>query len=137
MCRSGNPAGLEDKVAKRITNGNKLIENLKASPDPTPYADSILAAARYNKLRILEAHISYYSDTQGVRAQKINQSDIASGRSALHYLSYMGNSSMIQLLGATDQMKMFYLDSRDRTCMHYAAIKGKTSLINTIFLLFK
>ena len=58
-----NPAGLEDKVAKRITNGNKLIENLKASPDPTPYADSILAAARYNKLRILEAHISYYSDT--------------------------------------------------------------------------
>lgn len=32
---------------------------------------------------------------------------------------------------------MFYLDSRDRTCMHYAAIKGKTSLINTIFLLFK
>jgi hypothetical protein len=34
-------------------------------------------------------------------------------------------------------MKMNFLDSRDRTCMHYAAIKGKTSLINTLFLLFK
>ena len=96
-----------------------------------------MAAARYNKLRILEAHISYYSDTEGVRAKKINQTDIASGRSALHYLSYMGNSSMIQLIGATDQLKMNMLDSRDRTCMHYAAIKGKNSLINTIYLLFK
>lgn len=49
----------------------------------------------------------------------------------------MGNSSMIQLIGATDQLKMNVVDSRDRTCMHYAAIKGKSSLINTIFLLFK
>lgn len=32
---------------------------------------------------------------------------------------------------------MNVVDSRDRTCMHYAAIKGKSSLINTIFLLFK
>ena len=49
----------------------------------------------------------------------------------------MGNTEMIQLLGATDQLRMNILDSRDRTCMHYAAIKGKQSLINTLFLLFK
>jgi hypothetical protein len=61
--KKDNPAGLEDKVAKRITNGNKLIENLQAAQDPTPYADSILASARFNKLRILEAHISHYSDS--------------------------------------------------------------------------
>ena len=34
-------------------------------------------------------------------------------------------------------MKLNTLDARDRTCMHYAAIKGKQSLINTLFLLFK
>ena len=49
----------------------------------------------------------------------------------------MGNTEMIQLLGATDQMKMNILDARDRNCMHYAAIKGKQTLINTLFLLFK
>lgn len=34
-------------------------------------------------------------------------------------------------------LKMNVLDAYDRTCMHYAAIKGKSTLINTIFLLFK
>ena len=29
------------------------------------------------------------------------------------------------------------LDARDRTCLHYAAIKGKTNLINTLFMLYK
>ena len=29
------------------------------------------------------------------------------------------------------------LDGRDRTCLHYAAIKGKTNLINTLFMLYK
>lgn len=32
---------------------------------------------------------------------------------------------------------MNILDSRDRTCLHYAAIKGKQSLISTLFLLWK
>ena len=32
---------------------------------------------------------------------------------------------------------MKVLDSRDRTCLHYAAIKGGTTLINTLFMLNK
>lgn len=100
--KKDNPSGLEDKLVKRIAFGNKLIENLQAEQDPPPYADSILASARYNKMRILEAHISNYSDSMGVREQRINESDPHTGRVALHYLCYMGNSEMIQLLGATD-----------------------------------
>ena len=34
-------------------------------------------------------------------------------------------------------MRMNVLDGTDRTCMHYAAIKGNSTTINTIFLLFK
>lgn len=128
---------MDTKLQKRITNGNKLIEGLKAADEPAPYADSILESARFNKLRILEAHVSNYSDDQGTRAQKINETDIVTGRNALHYLSYIGNTDVIQLLGATDQMKMNVLDAYDRNCMHYAAIHGKSTLINTLFLLFK
>ena len=130
-------ASLETKLAKRINNGNKLIEDLQAAANPAPYADSILQAAKYSKLRILEAFVSYYSDDQGLRANKINETDPATGRSALHYLAYMANTNLVQLLGATDGMRMNVLDAYDRTCMHYAAIRGGSTTINTIFLLFK
>lgn len=118
-----------------MANSMKLVENLQAADELTPYADSILQSARYNKMRILEAHVSTFSDD--IRRDKINETDLGTGRSALHYLAYMGNTEMIQLLGATDQLKMNILDSRDRTCMHYAAIQGKSTAINTLFLLFK
>mmetsp|Transcript_21309 Transcript_21309/g.32985 ORF Transcript_21309/g.32985 Transcript_21309/m.32985 type:complete len:183 (+) Transcript_21309:595-1143(+) len=132
-----NPANVDSVLAKRITFGNKLIDDLKCMPNSPPYANSILEAARYNKMRILEAHISNYSDDAGLRGQKINETDKGSGRSALHYLAYIGNAEVIQLLGATEQMKMTILDSRDRNAMHYAAIKGKSTTINTLFMLFK
>lgn len=90
-----NPANLDIKLRNRIENGNKLIADLKTSDDSTPYADSILMAARFNKMRILEAHISTFSDAGGLRERKINETDPATGRSALHYLSYMANSDMI------------------------------------------
>ena len=32
-----------------------------------PYADSILEAARYNKMRILEAHVANYTDNGNIR----------------------------------------------------------------------
>ena len=67
-----NPANVDSVLAKRVNFGNKLIENLKAMPNPPPYSDSILEAARYNKMRILEAHISNYSDSNGIREQRIN-----------------------------------------------------------------
>lgn len=132
-----NPTGVDNRVAKRVAQGNKLIEDLQAAENPAPYADSILEAAHYSKLRILEAHVSHYADHDGVRAEKINETDLTTGRNALHYLSYMANADLIQLLASTDLLKMNGLDAYDRTCMHYAAIKGKSTLINTLFLLFK
>jgi len=53
-------------------------------------------------MRIMEALVSYYTDDHGVREKKINETDPGTGRNALHYLSYMANADMIQLLGATD-----------------------------------
>ena len=90
-----NPANLDIKLRNRIENGNKLIADLKTQEDCTPYSDSILMAARFNKMRILEAHISTYSDAGGLRERKINETEPATGRNALHYLSYMANSDMI------------------------------------------
>jgi ankyrin repeat protein len=85
----------------------------------------------------LEAHVSNYRDDMNLRANKINETDVWNGRNALHYLSYIGNTDLIQLLAATDQMKMNIIDAYDRNCMHYAVINGKSTLINTLFLLFK
>lgn len=53
-------------------------------------------------MRILEAHVANFSDDSGIRAMKINETDLGTGRNALHYLAYLGNTEMIQLLGATD-----------------------------------
>lgn len=88
-------------------------------------------------MRILEALISFYSDNDGTRAQRTNEFHPATGRVALHYLCYMANKDMILMLSAVDQMKMNLLDARDRTCLHYAAIRGKSKLISTLVLLFK
>ena len=52
-------------------------------------------------MRILEALIQYYRDNEGFREQKINEIDPENGRTALHYLAYLGNSDMIQLLAAS------------------------------------
>ena len=59
-------------VAKRINDGIRLIEDLRKKKNPAPYADSILAAAMYNKIRIVEALIQYYSDEGMVRTKRIN-----------------------------------------------------------------
>ena len=88
-------------------------------------------------MRILEALVAYYEDDTGLREQRINETDRGSGRNALHYLSYMANSNMIQLLAVTGYLKMNVLDKFDRSCLHYAAIHGKSTLINTLVLLFK
>lgn len=88
-------------------------------------------------MRILEALVSYYVDSPDLRDLKINETDKGTGRNALHYLSYMANSDMIQLLASTDILRMHILDKFDRTCLHYAVIHGKSTMINTLVLLFK
>lgn len=49
----------------------------------------------------------------------------------------MANTDMIQMLSCIDGLKMNILDGRDRTCLHYAVIRGKSKLISTLLLLFK
>lgn len=132
-----NPASLDTKLQNRIKNGQKLVEDLRAAEQPAPYADSVLNAARFNKMRILEALVSYYVDDPELREQKINETDRGTGRNALHYLSYMANADMIQLLAATGALRLNVLDKYDRSCLHYAVIYGKSTLINTLVLLFK
>jgi hypothetical protein len=62
-----NPANLDTKLQKRIKNGQKLVEDLRGADEPAPYADSILNAARFNKMRIFEALVSYYVDSPDLR----------------------------------------------------------------------
>ena len=55
-------------------------------------------------MRILEAHIAHYKDNEDLRGKKINETDPLTGRNALHYLSYIANTDMIQLLAATGML---------------------------------
>ena len=66
--KAAKVSGVDARIEKRRANGNKLIEKLQAKEDPAPYADSIMLAARYNKMRVLEALISFYDDNSGIRA---------------------------------------------------------------------
>ena len=135
-----NPMNIEDIYMKRVENGMKLVAGLFALPQVPPYATSVLAAARYGKWRILEALVSnseHDESAEGPRSALINEIESETGRSALHFLAYAGETDMIQMLAATDLLKLNLLDARDRTCMHYAAIKGDSSLINCLFMLYK
>ena len=53
-----NPSNLEIKLIKRIENGERLLAGLKKLPQVPPYATSILEAAKFGKIRVLEAHLS-------------------------------------------------------------------------------
>lgn len=131
---------IEDIYMKRVENGMKLVAGLFTLQSVPPYARSVLEAARYGKMRILEALVSnseHDESPEGSRSSLINEIDNLTGRSALHFLSYAGETDMIQVLAATDLLKINMLDARDRTCMHYAAIKGDSSLINCLFMLYK
>ena len=88
-------------------------------------------------ITVLEDLLAYYTEYDKMRSQKINETDPKSGRNSLHYLCYMAKSEMVQTLGAFDELHMNVLDGQDRTCMHYAAIKGNSDIITTLVLLFK
>ena len=114
-----------------------LIQEEEKKANTPPYDMSVLEATMSRYITALEDLLVYYTEYSKMRAQKINETDPNTGRNSLHYLCYLANSEMVQTLGAFDELQMNVLDGRDRTCMHYAAIKGNSDIITTLVLLFK
>ena len=70
------------------------------------------------------------------RSRFINETD-TKGRTALHYLCYENALDMVQLLASTNLLRLHLVDTFDRNCMHYAAIRGGSKLLNCLFMLYK
>jgi ankyrin repeat protein len=93
-----------------------------------------LQAAKHNKTKVLEAHLSVVAGTE--RIELVNQAEKASGRTALMFASYYSNLTSVELLAASDA-RFQLIDNKGRCCLHYAAINDNQKLIETIFLMSK
>lgn len=75
------------------------MQKLKAQ-DPAPvYALSVLEAARHNKTKVLEAHLSLLAGDERVNA--CNSSD-PEGRTPAHFTAFYGNLDGLELLCASE-----------------------------------
>lgn len=96
LMAKNNPTNLERALVKRISYGERKLAALRKQNPKPPYADSVLAAAKYGEERILEALLSSndsLNDTQ--RTEYINETEESTGRSALHYLCYSAETDMV------------------------------------------
>ena len=98
---------------------------------PPPYASSLLQAARFNKGKVLEAHLTLLAGDERIRT--VNQAEAEAGRTALMFASYFANIDAVEFLAASDAVAQT-VDKRGRSCLHYAAINDSAQLIETIFL---
>jgi ankyrin repeat protein len=103
----------------RIERNQAFIDKLQSMETPPPYAKSILQAARHNKTKVLEAHLSVVSGAE--RIAMVNQAELSTGRTALMFACFYGNLSAVELLAASDA-NFWFVDNKGRSCMHYATI---------------
>ena len=91
---------VDDEISKRIDLSRKLIDRLKQTRPPLPYANSILQSAIHNKTRVLEAHLSTMNDDQ--KKYQINERDSDYSRTAVSYAAFYANVESLELLAASD-----------------------------------
>lgn len=99
-----------------------------------PYATSLIQSARFNKEKVVEAHLTLMAGSE--RVKNVNLAEKETGRTALMFASFYGSLDAVELLTASDAIPQL-LDSRNRSCLHYAALNDDTKLIETIFLMSK
>ena len=99
--------------------------------NPPPYADSLLQSARFNKGKVLEAHLTLMAGND--RVKNVNKAERDMGRTSLMFSSYYGNMDAVEFLAASDAVAQI-VDKKGRSCLHYAAINDNAQLIETIFL---
>ena len=68
--------------------------------NPPPYANSLLQSARYNKTKVLEAHLTLTAGSE--RISKVNKAEAQDGRSSLMFACYYDNVEAVELLAASD-----------------------------------
>ena len=84
-----------------------------------PYASSLLQAARFNKSKVLEAHLTVLAGDE--RVAQVNKGASETLRNALMYASFHANLDSVELLLASDAIPQV-CDSKGRTPLHYAAM---------------
>ena len=122
---------VEAQIQARIDKNRAFIDKLQAMEAPPPYADSLLHSARFNKGKVLEAHLTLMAGND--RVKTVNKAENESGRTALMFSSYYGNVDAVEYLAASDAIAHL-VDKKGRSCLHYAAINDNAQLIETIFL---
>ena len=90
----------------------------------------MLQAAKHDKGKVLEAHISLLKDSE--RAKRLDAAD-SNGRTCAIFSAYYSNVESIELLAASDATFNTF-DKFGRTCLHYACMHDNSKVINVIFL---
>ena len=67
---------------------------------PPPYANNLLQSARFNKGKVLEAHLTLMAGND--RVKNVNLAEPEVGRTALMFASYYGNMDAVEFLAASD-----------------------------------
>ena len=70
------------------------------------------------------------------RVNMVNEAEKETGRNALMFACYYGNTTSVELLAASDAVFQL-VDNRGRCCLHYASMNEDQKLIDTIFLISK
>ena len=122
---------VEAQIQARIDKNRAFIDRLKSMETPPPYADSLLHSARFNKGKVLEAHLTLMAGND--RIKSVNKAEKESGRTAMMFASYYGNVDAVEFLAASDAVAQI-VDKKGRSCLHYAAINDSAQLIETLFL---
>lgn len=90
----------------------------------------MLQAAKHDKGKVLEAHISLLKDAE--RAKMLDAAD-ENGRTCTVFAAYYNNLESIEILAASDAT-FHTVDKFGRTCLHYACMQENSKVINVIFM---
>ena len=123
-------AKFEVEIQKRIERNRMFIQKLQQCENPPLYAFSALEAAKHDKGKVWEAHISLLKDAD--RAKMLDAADY-NGRTCAMFAAYYSNLESIELLAASDATFSAF-DKFGRTCLHYASMQDNSKVINIIFM---
>ena len=78
------------------------MSKLRALDNPPPFANSLLQSARFNKGKVIEAHLTLMAGQD--RVAKVNKAESDAGRTSMMFSSYYGNTDAVEFLAASDAM---------------------------------
>ena len=91
---------VENQIQQRIDQNRAFIDKLQGMEKPPPFASSLLQAARYNRPKIVEAHLTLMAGEERIRL--VNTGEKSTGRTSLMFASFYANLDSVELLAASD-----------------------------------